>query len=59
MVNNPEIAALQLLDNIVVTESFIIAINNVFVIIIALFCLGIILIPFLSMPKDIESSNAH
>ncbi len=58
-VDNPELAALQLLDKVVVSESFIIAINNVFVIITILFCLGMILIPFSSMPKDTAGANAH
>ena len=58
-VDNPELAALQLLDKVIVSESFIIAINNVFVIITILFCLGMILIPFLSMPKDTAGANAH
>ena len=58
-VDNPELAALQLLDNVVSRESFIIAINNVFVIITILFCMGMILIPFSSMPKDTAGSNAH
>lgn len=58
-VDNPELAALQLLDNVVARESFIIAFNNVFVIITILFCMGMILIPFSSMPKNTAGSNAH
>ena len=58
-VNNPELAALQLLDNIIARESFIIAINNAFVIIATLFCMGMLLIPFSSTPKNTSDSNAH
>jgi DHA2 family multidrug resistance protein len=58
-VNNPEITAYQLLDNIVMREAFVIAINNVFVIIAALFCLGMFLIPFSSTPKIQASIDAH
>jgi DHA2 family multidrug resistance protein len=58
-VDNPELAAMQLLDNVVSREAFIIAINNVFVIIAILFCMGMILIPFSSTPKNTAGSNAH
>ena len=40
-VNDPELAAFQLLTNLVEREAFIIAINNVFVIIAMLFCLSV------------------
>ena len=58
-VDNPDLAALQLLDNVVGREAFIIAINNVFVIITILFCMGMALIPFSSPPKHMAGSNAH
>jgi DHA2 family multidrug resistance protein len=58
-VDNPELAALQLLDNVVSREAFIIAINNVFVIIAILFCVGMILIPFSSTAENKTESNAH
>ena len=58
-VNNPEITAYQLLDNIVMREAFVIAINNVFVIIAALFCVGMLLIPFSSTPKIQDSIDVH
>ena len=58
-VNDPELAAFQLLTNLVEREAFIIAINNVFVIIAMLFCLGMVLIPFSSTPKAAAGSNAH
>lgn len=58
-VDNPGLAALQLLDNVVEREAFIIAINNVFVIITILFCIGMVLIPFSAPPKHTAGSNAH
>ncbi len=58
-VNDPETAAFQLLDNVVMREAFVIAINNVFVIIAMLFCMGMILIPFSSTPKMETSAHAH
>ncbi len=57
-VRDPETAAIQLLDNVVARESFVIAINNVFVIIAILFCMGMVLIPFSSAPKE-TGINAH
>ena len=58
-VDNPELAAIQLLDNVVSREAFIIAINNVFVIIAILFCIGMVLIPFSSTTENKAESNAH
>jgi len=57
-VRDPETAAIQLLDNVVAREAFVIAINNVFVIIAILFCMGMALIPFSSAPKE-TGINAH
>ena len=42
-VNNTEIASYEIINKIIERESFIIAINNVFVIIALLFCIGIML----------------
>jgi DHA2 family multidrug resistance protein len=58
-VNDPETAAYQLLDNVVTREAFVIAINNVFVIIAILFCMGMLLIPFSSTPETETSEHAH
>jgi DHA2 family multidrug resistance protein len=58
-VNDPETAAYLLLSNMVEREAFVIAINNVFVIIAMIFCMGMILIPFSSTPETNVTSNAH
>jgi DHA2 family multidrug resistance protein len=58
-VNDPELAAYQLLNSVVEREAFIIAINNVFVIIAIIFCMGMLLIPFSSTPKPDVIINAH
>jgi DHA2 family multidrug resistance protein len=58
-VNDPEAVAFQLLDNVLAREAFVIAINNVFVIIAILFCIGMVLIPFSSTPKMETSAHAH
>lgn len=49
--SNPKIAACEMLNQIVHREAFVIAINNVFVIIAMLFVAGICLIPFSSVIK--------
>ncbi len=51
-VNNPELAAYALLDQTVNQEAFIIAINNVFIIIALMFCLSTILLPFTSIVEN-------
>lgn len=58
-VNDPDTAAVMLLNDVVEREAFIIAINNVFVIIAILFCLGMIIIPFSSTPESSANSHAH
>lgn len=58
-VDDPETAAYQLLSNMVEREAFVIAINNVFVIIATIFCMGMLLIPFSSTPEKTVTSNAH
>jgi DHA2 family multidrug resistance protein len=58
-VNDPETAAYLLLSNMVEREAFVIAINNVFVIIAMIFCMGMLLIPFSSTPETNVTSNAH
>ncbi|GAB4164082.1 MAG: MFS transporter [Rickettsiaceae bacterium] len=58
-VNDPETAAYLLLNNLVAREAFVIAINHVFVIITIMFCMGMVLIPFSSTPKEGVSTNAH
>ncbi|MGC0371751.1 MAG: hypothetical protein DGJ47_000451 [Rickettsiaceae bacterium] len=51
---DPSISSYDMINKIIEREAFIIAINNVFVIIAILFCIGIILIPFSSATKEIE-----
>ncbi len=53
-VNNPELAAYTLLDNTVNQEAFIIAINNIFIIMAAMFCLSTLLLPFTSIVENKE-----
>ncbi len=52
-IKDPELAALQMFDNIINQEAFIIAINNVFIIIASMFFLGMLLIPFSKPPKEV------
>ena len=56
-VNNPELAAYALLDNTVNQEAFIIAINNIFIIIALMFCLSTLLLPFTSVVENQGSSS--
>ena len=60
-VNDPDLAALTLLNNVINQEAFIIAINNVFIILACMFCLGIIMLPFTSVTavNNNAGSNAH
>jgi DHA2 family multidrug resistance protein len=47
-VENPKLAAYALLDNTINQQAFIIAINNIFIIIALMFCLSTLLLPFTS-----------
>jgi DHA2 family multidrug resistance protein len=47
-VDNPKLAAYALLDNTINQQAFIIAINNIFIIIALMFCLSTLLLPFTS-----------
>lgn len=59
-VDDPETAAFSLLGNVVNQEAFIIAINNVYIIMAYMFFLGIFLLPFTSVSNDnVESTSAH
>ena len=59
-VDNPELASYMLLDNVINQEAFIIAINNVFIIIALMFLAGMVLIPFTSVTKNLDMvNNAH
>ncbi len=57
--NDTAIVPLMLLNNVVERETFIIAINNVFVIITILFNLGTIIISFSSTQKKSADFYAH
>ena len=51
-VDNHELAAYALLDSTVNQEAFIIAINNIFIIIALMFCLSTLLLPFTSVVEN-------
>lgn len=59
-VDNPELAAFALLNNLVAREAFVIAINNIYVIISLLFFSSLLLLPFMKMTASSgDSSGAH
>jgi DHA2 family multidrug resistance protein len=59
-VNDPELAAYTLLNNVINQEAFIIAINNVFIIIATIFCISVMMLPFTKVVNSEENaSNAH
>jgi len=56
-VNDPELAAYTLLNNIINREALIIAINNIYIIVACMFCLSTLLLPFMSIVKNQKKSN--
>ena len=58
-IDNPTEGAYILITNIIEREAFIMAINNVYIIMSLLFCVGMMLIPFCSPPKTGIEVNAH
>ena len=58
-VDDVESGALSLLDNVIQQEAFIIAINNVYLMIALVFFASLVLLPFTSVSEDSSSVNAH
>ncbi len=59
-VDNPKLAAYGLLDNTINQQAFIIAINNIFIIIALMFCLSTLLLPFTStVDNDRSGLGGH
>jgi DHA2 family multidrug resistance protein len=59
-VDNPELAAFSLLNDLVAREAFVIAINNIYVILSLLFFSSLLLLPFMAMTESSgSSSGAH
>ena len=59
-VDNPKLAAYALLDNTINQQAFIIAINNIFIIIALMFCLSTLLLPFTStVDNDRSGLGGH
>ncbi len=58
-VNNPELASYILLNGVVNKQAFVMAINNIFLIISAMFLLSLILLPFTSVVKEKVSAAGH
>lgn len=56
-VDDPELVAFVLLDNLVAREAFIIAINNIYVIISLLFFSSLLLLPFTEITEGGENSS--
>ena len=56
--HDPEKAAYQLFSNVVHRDAFVIAINNVFVIISLIFFVSMLILPFASNVKD-QEGHAH
>lgn len=51
-VSDPELASLELLNNVVYREAFVIAINNIFILLSITFFVGLIILPFTSIAKE-------
>jgi DHA2 family multidrug resistance protein len=59
-VDNPELAAFALLNDLVAREAFVIAINNIYVIISLVFFSSLLLLPFTATTQNItEASEGH
>lgn len=57
---NPEVASMIFLGDTIAKEAFVIAINNLFVIIALLFLSGTLLLPFTNVTQNkTDNSNAH